>query len=102
MIKRISLLVAAALMAAMMMVATAAPAFAISDADAEEQGCNKVRGQVVCTTKDYPGKSDQASGDPEPGGIATNTKKTQGNLENDSPGPPKTGTSCDGPPGRCK
>jgi hypothetical protein len=54
--KRISLLIAAALMAAMMMVATAAPAFA-------DPNC---RGQVGDNnqncTKDGPGKSENSSG----------------------------------------
>ena len=52
MIKRISLLMVAALMAAMMMVATAAPAFAISPS---EQACidrgghfERVNGQTQC------------------------------------------------------
>ena len=101
MIKRISSLIGAALLAASLMVASAAPAFADADKDPNDN-CTKTQGQWVCTTKDYPGNSDNASGDPEPGGTTTTTKKTQGNLENDSPGPPKTGTSCDGPPGRCK
>ena len=39
MIKRISLLIAAALMAAMMMVATAAPAFAASSDECTNNGC---------------------------------------------------------------
>jgi hypothetical protein len=99
--KRILMMLALAAFMVAALSVSALSAFAISDADAEAQGCNKVKGQVVCTTKDYPGQSDQANGDPEPGGIAETTKKTQGNLENDSPGPPKTGTTCDGPPGRC-
>jgi len=44
----------AALMAAMMMVATAAPAFADADKDPNDN-CTKQQGQWVCTTKDYPG-----------------------------------------------
>jgi hypothetical protein len=43
-IKRISLLVTAALMAAMMMVATAAPAFAAN----APTGCVKVQGTINC------------------------------------------------------
>ena len=100
MIKRISLLITAALVAAMMMVATAAPAFAAKPAP--PAGCEKVKGQWVCTTVDVPGKSEDAAGDPDPGGTVTNTKKTQGNLENTSPEPQDVGTTCTGPPGRCR
>ena len=103
MIKRISLLIAAALMGTMMLVSTAAPAFAISAADAAKEGCSKDGGTVTCTTVDEPGNSGGPNGNQEPaGGTTTTEKKTNGNLDNDSPGPPKTGTTCDGPPGRCK
>jgi len=44
-IKRIGLLIVAALMASMMMVATAAPAFA----DPLPSNCDKERGTVICT-----------------------------------------------------
>jgi hypothetical protein len=99
MIKRISLLIAAALMGTMMLVSTAAPAFATSEADLPP-GCSKDKGTISCESKDYPGNS-EANASVEPGGTTTTDKKTQGNLDNDSPGPPKTGTECSGPPGRC-
>jgi hypothetical protein len=96
--KRIVMMLA---LAALLVVALSMSALSALAAPEGPEGCVKKQGQWVCTTKDYPGKSDQASGDPEPGGIATTTKKTQGNLENTNPEPQDVGTSCSGPPGRC-
>ena len=85
MIKRISLLVVVALMAAMMLVATAAPAFAISEADAEANGCTKEKGTVDCFTPSPP-KNQAGLGE---------DKKTKGNLKNDNP--EGTGETCNPP-----
>ena len=99
MIKRISLLLGTALLAAMMMVATAAPLFAAQELPA---GCKKTQGTVVCEQENPPGKSGNAAGDPDPGGTTTTTTTTKGNTKNFSPEPQGTGTKCEGPPGRCK
>ena len=82
MIKRISLLITAALMAAMMMVATAAPAFAASPA---EEACDAQQGEFV---KTGPGEFtcilppvDTNPGNPQSDNFATpkheQTSKTQ-------------------------
>ena len=99
--KRIMMMVALAAFLVAALSVSAVSAFAISAADAAAQGCTKDKGTVDCTTVDPPGKSDEAAGDPDPGGTVTLEKKTKGNLENDSPGPPKTGTDCTGPKGQC-
>jgi hypothetical protein len=99
--KRILMMLALAAFLVAALSVSAVSAFAISAADAEEQGCTKDGGTVNCTTVKTPGKSGEAAGDPDPGGTITTEKKTQGNLENDNPGPPKTGTECTGPKGQC-
>jgi len=77
-IKRISLLVAAALLVATMaMAGLAGPAFA---------DCNKVKGQWICT-ETVPGKNKNFS--------ETTTTTTQGNLTNFSPKPQGVGTKED-------
>jgi hypothetical protein len=96
----IMMLTVAALMVAALTI-TAPMAFAISPADAEALGCSKVKGDVVCTVLDFPGNSED-NANVIPGGTATNTTKTKGNLENLSPEPQGVGTTCTGPPGRCK
>ena len=94
MIKRISLLMVAALMAAMMMVATAAPAFAASPSQeqCESSGGQFSRdgGQVSCTKS---GKNDK-----QPKFDSTTT--SNGTLNND---PQKTSDPCGPcPPGQYK
>ena len=94
MIKRISLLMVAALMAAMMMVATAAPAFAASPSQeqCEDSGGKFDRngGEVSCTTT---GKNEK-----QPKFNSTTT--SNGTLNNR---PQKTEDPCDPcPPGQYK
>ena len=90
------LTVAAFLVAALSV--SAVSAFAAQDLP---PGCDKVKGQVVCTEENPPGNSGNAAGDPDPGGTTTTTTTTQGNTTNFSPEPRGTGTNCSGPPGRC-
>ena|SRR5919112_2104478 len=98
--KRILMMLALSAFLVAALSVSALSAFAAADKDPNDN-CTKQQGQWVCTTVDVPGKSEDAAGDPDPGGTTTTEKKTQGNLTNDSPGPPKTGTECTGPPGRC-
>jgi hypothetical protein len=97
--KRIIMMLA---LAALLVVALSMSALSAFAAPTAPEGCEKIKGQWVCTTVDVPGKSEDAAGDPDPGGTVTNTKKTQGNLENTNPEPQDVGTTCTGPPGRCK
>jgi len=100
-IKRISLLVAAALMAVMMLAATAMPAMA---APILPDGCEKVKGTIVCTVFDPPGNSldSNRNNDKIPGGTVLEETTTQGNLTNFSPEPQGVGEECTGPAGQCK
>jgi hypothetical protein len=80
--KRITLLIAA-LMLALTMAFGSMAAFAISPQDAEEAGCTKERGTVSCETTDLPGNSDEnTQGNPP---ETTVTDETKGNLTNKSP-----------------
>jgi hypothetical protein len=92
-IKRISLVWVAAFMAAMMMVATAVPAFA-------ETVCTKEKGTWTCTTTTS-GKNEKQEKFQE-----TTTTTTQGNQTNFSPEPQGTGTETECgepcPPGQFK
>jgi hypothetical protein len=76
-IKRISLLVTAALMAAMMMVATAAPAFAVSPSQRECElsggTFDRTNGQVSCEKEEI-GKNDRFQ--------CEQTTTGQGNINN--------------------
>ena len=70
MIKRMIILVATALL----VVALAAPAFAAP----LPENCERVQGEVTCTTTEGPGKNQ--------GGVGTTeTTETQGNTKNKSP-----------------
>ena len=92
MIKRIGLLMVAALMAAMMMVATAAPAFAadpvctkITGQNADDPALqpNSGPGTVYCTSTDLPGKSDTKTQGKPP--VTKLVDETQGNDTNKHP-----------------
>jgi hypothetical protein len=97
--KRMMMMVALAAFLVAALSVSALSAFAAQDLPAS---CSKVQGKVVCKEENPPGNSGDAAGDPDPGGTVTNTKKTQGNLENTSPEPQDVGTTCTGPPGRCR
>ena len=73
MIKRISLLIAAALL----VLALSAP---VALAAPLPDNCTKVQGQVTCTTFDGPGNNQAGVGE-------TTITETQGNTENKSPEP---------------
>ena len=103
-IKRISLLITAALMAAMMMVATAAPAFAVSPSErncenqegATPDSFNRERGEVSCTITEE-GKNKNFTREEETTG--------QGNIGNKTEGPTETCTGTGSekcPPGQFK
>jgi hypothetical protein len=71
MIKRISL----AITAALLVVALSAPAALAAPL---ESNCERVQGEVTCTTTEGPGKNQ--------GGVGTTeTKETQGNTTNKAP-----------------
>jgi hypothetical protein len=72
MIRRITTLVVAALL----VLALAAPAFAAPLPD----NCTKTQGEVTCTTFEGPGNNQAGVGE-------TTTTETQGNTENTSPAP---------------
>ena len=84
MIKRISLLLGTALLAAMMMVATAVPAFAASpserNCDAQGGTFDRQRGQVSCVTEDT--QSGKNENQPKFQKTTTTTDTGQGNLSN--------------------
>ena len=111
MIKRISLLMVAALMAAMMMVATAAPAFAldpgcvkITGSNADQYPDSSGPGTVYCQTTDKPGNSDANGNGNQP--ETTVTDETQGNGTNKHPAEQQglADNQCDpnASPGLCK
>ncbi len=91
MLKRIGLLLAAALLVATMAVAVAGSVFA-------ETVCTKERGTWTCTTTE-PGKNEK-----QEKFQMTTTTTTQGNQSNFSPEPQGTGTECGEPcpPGQFK
>jgi hypothetical protein len=97
MIRRITMLVAAAVLA----LALSAPvALAAQDLP---PGCTKDRGTISCTTTDKPGNSEQGSGDPPPTAVVED--ETQGNLTNKSPEESQdlADNECtQGSPGLCK
>jgi hypothetical protein len=97
--KRIIMMLA---LAAFLVAALSVSALSAFGAQDLPPGCSKVQGKVVCTTENPPGNSGNAAGDPDPGGTTTTTTTTQGNTTNFSPEPQGTGTSCSGPPGRCR
>ena len=85
MIKRMIMLVVAALFAMSVMV-PAALAAPLPD------NCTKVQGEVTCTTFEGPGNNQAGVGE-------TTTTETQGNTENTSPEPQdlQSGSSCKPP-----
>jgi hypothetical protein len=85
-IKRIGLLMVAALMAVMMMAATAVPAFAAN----APAGCDKVRGTIICEES---GKNEN-----QPKFQQTTTKKGSVNSSHD----PVVTCSTPCPPGQFK
>ena len=104
MIKRISLLVTVALTAAMMMVATAAPAFAASPSerqcDAQDGTFDRQQGQVSCVTTDT--QSGKNENQPKFQKTTTTTDTGQGNINNkeDTSSSTTCGKPC--PPGQFK
>jgi hypothetical protein len=97
MIKRMIMLVVAALFAMSVM---APGAFAAQEL---EPGCDKDKGTITCTTTDKPGNSEQGSGDPPP--TATVEDQTQGNTKNKNPEESQdlANNECvEGSPGLCK
>jgi hypothetical protein len=96
MIRRITMLVSAALL----VLALSAPvALAAQDLPT---GCEKIKGTVVCTTTDLPGNSDLNGQGNQP--EATVIDETQGNTTNKNPEPQDLATNeCTlGSPGLCK
>jgi hypothetical protein len=79
MIRRITMLVAAALV----VLALAAPAFAAPLPD----NCQRVQGEVTCTTFEGPGNNQAGVG-------STTTTETQGNTKNVSPEPQDLDSAC--------
>jgi hypothetical protein len=79
--KRIILMLTVAAFMVAALSVTAAASFA---AQALPPGCEKVKGQVVCTTTENSKKNDKFS--------TTTTTTTQGNTTNFSPEPQGTGT----------
>jgi hypothetical protein len=97
MIRRVTALVAAALLALAM---SAPVAFAAQDLP---DNCNKDKGTISCTTTDKPGNSENGSGDPPPTAVVED--ETQGNLKNKSPEESQdlANNECtQGSPGLCK
>ena len=86
MIRRISLLIVAALVAAALLVPSTAWAGPLPD------NCTKEQGEVTCTTFDGPGKNQAGVGE-------TTTTETNGNTKNTSPEPQDldSSTSCKPP-----
>jgi hypothetical protein len=97
MIKRMIMLVVAALFAMSVMAPTA---FAAQEL---EPGCDKDRGTITCTTTDKPGKSDDVGQGNQP--EATVVDETQGNTKNKAPAEQQdlADNECTaGSPGLCK
>jgi hypothetical protein len=96
MIKRITMLIAAALFAAVLLAPTA---FAAPLPD----NCDRDQGTVKCTTTDKPGKSDDVGQGNQP--EATVEDETQGNTKNKAPAEQQdlADNECTaGSPGLCK
>jgi hypothetical protein len=92
MIRRITMLVAAALSAPVALAAQEPP-----------PGCTKDKGTWTCTTKDEPGNSDTHGQEKQP--VAIVEDETQGNLSNKSPEESQdlADNECtQGSPGLCK
>ena len=92
MIRKITMLVVAALSAPVALAAQDLP-----------PGCTKDKATITCTTTDKPGNSENGSGDPPPTAVVED--ETQGNLKNKSPEESQdlANNECtQGSPGLCK